>query len=169
MKDKQLMILSFVLPLVIAGAQTLLAAETDTFAEMVGHYERIRQALLQDTSDGVADHATAIEEIAEGLTQDLDAGRAGVEESKVSEVADLLPDLQQAAASLATAEGIDAAREALSQLTKPLVRYRALVEGDRPVVAYCPMANKAWLQPAGEIGNPYYGQSMAHCGEIVSE
>jgi hypothetical protein len=31
------------------------------------------------------------------------------------------------------------------------------------------MAQKVWLQPKGEIGNPYYGQSMARCGEFVSE
>jgi hypothetical protein len=31
------------------------------------------------------------------------------------------------------------------------------------------MAQQVWLQPKGEIGNPYYGQSMARCGEVVSE
>lgn len=169
MKSKKFIVLNIALSLVIAGAQNLQAVETDAFEELVDHYEQIRQALLHDVTEGVAEHAATIERVAEGLTQDLDAGRAGVEDSKVSEVADLLPDLQQAAAALAAAEGIDAAREALGQLTKPLVRYRELVEGERPVVAYCPMANKAWLQPAGELGNPYYGQSMARCGEIVSE
>ena len=49
-----------------------------------------------------------------------------------------------------------------------MVRYRAEVEGERPAVGYCPMAAKSWLQLDGEeIGNPYYGQSMASCGEVV--
>jgi hypothetical protein len=37
------------------------------------------------------------------------------------------------------------------------------------VVVYCAMAEKVWIQPKGEIGNPYYGQSMARCGEVVSK
>jgi hypothetical protein len=32
------------------------------------------------------------------------------------------------------------------------------------------MHKKSWLQPAGdEIGNPYAGQSMPKCGEVVSK
>ena len=52
-----------------------------------------------------------------------------------------------------------------------MVQYRAQVEGDElPVVMYCSMAKKSWLQLAGgEIGNPYYGQSMARCGEAVGQ
>ena len=58
--------------------------------------------------------------------------------------------------------------ERLAELTKPLVRWHELIEGPRPVVAYCPMYKRSWLQPSGdlEIGNPYGG--MPRCGEIVS-
>jgi hypothetical protein len=54
----------------------------------------------------------------------------------------------------------------MAELTKPLVRWHALLEGSRPVVAYCPMVKKAWLQPDGAIGNPY-APSMLGCGEVV--
>ena len=37
---------------------------------------------------------------------------------------------------------------------------------DRPVVVYCPMEKKAWLQPDEAIGNPYV-PSMLRCGEVV--
>ena len=44
-----------------------------------------------------------------------------------------------------------------------------LVKNPAPAVAFCSMAQKVWLQPSGEIGNPYYGQSMAWCGKFVSQ
>jgi hypothetical protein len=50
------------------------------------------------------------------------------------------------------------------------VQYRAKVSGDDlPVVMYCPMVKRSWLQPAGEVGNPYHGQKMANCGYVVGE
>ncbi len=36
-------------------------------------------------------------------------------------------------------------------------------------VVFCPMAKKAWIQPEGEIGNPYLGQEMPTCGEVVPD
>jgi hypothetical protein len=59
-------------------------------------------------------------------------------------------------------------RAAFGSLSKALVRYRQLVPDPAPVVVFCSMAQEVWLQPEGEIGNPYYGQSMARCGDVVS-
>ena len=67
---------------------------------------------------------------------------------------------------LAAAKDLDDARNALASLTKPLSRWQKLVNGPRPVVVYCPMEKKAWLQPDGPIGNPY-APSMLRCGEVV--
>lgn len=36
-------------------------------------------------------------------------------------------------------------------------------------VAYCPMADKHWLQPGDRIANPYYGASMLRCGGFVEQ
>jgi len=74
-----------------------------------------------------------------------------------------------AALRRAGAHDLAATRTAFGELSKPMVRYREMVSGDRPMVVYCPMAKKPWLQPKGEIGNPYFGQSMATCGTIVSK
>ena len=41
--------------------------------------------------------------------------------------------------------------------------------GKSTVVAWCSMSKKSWLQPAGEIGNPYYGKEMPRCGEVVGK
>jgi hypothetical protein len=50
-----------------------------------------------------------------------------------------------------------------------MVRWREMATGERPRVAYCPMAKKPWLQDSEEIANPYYGSKMLRCGEIVSK
>jgi hypothetical protein len=72
-----------------------------------------------------------------------------------------------AADLIAGAKTLDAARDGLYALSKPLVRWRqGVADGGRPAVAYCPMHKRSWLQPDGEIGNPYGG--MPRCGSIVS-
>jgi hypothetical protein len=32
--------------------------------------------------------------------------------------------------------------------------------------AYCPMAQKPWLQRGDTLANPYYGKAMPTCGEF---
>lgn len=61
------------------------------------------------------------------------------------------------------------ARAAMGELSKPLVRFREMATGEKPVVVYCSMEKKSWLQPEGEIGDPYLGQKMATCGQVVSK
>jgi hypothetical protein len=46
------------------------------------------------------------------------------------------------------------------------VKLRASTPGDRPAVAYCSMEKKSWLQPRGEITNPYVAAPMRACGEF---
>lgn len=138
------------------------------FAAIVHHYEAARLALLHDKTEGLGEHADEIKATAEQLAAKFSADQAGVPADKADAAKALLPEIAAAAGELAKAGDIAAARDAFYALSQPLVRYREMVAGDRPVVVYCPMAKKSWLQPEGEIGNPYYGQSMARCGEVVS-
>ena len=80
----------------------------------------------------------------------------------------LLPEVERAADRLAKARSLDAAREAFGELSRPMVRYREMATGERPLVVYCPMAKKPWLQESEEIANPYFGSKMPRCGQIVS-
>jgi len=139
------------------------------FGGVFEHYEAVRQALLHDHMDGVADHARHIRKAAEHLGEKFTANQAGVDSSKAAECRALLPDVEAAAKELEKADRLEAARGAFYALSKPLARWREMARGERPVVVYCAMAKKSWLQPEGEIGNPYYGQSMARCGEVVSK
>lgn len=150
----------------VAGAGA--ATGTTAFDTIADHYEAIRSALLNDSTDGVQGHAQAIERQVEALTAQFDAGKASVSADEAGECEQLLPEILAAARSLAATKEIVTARAAFGELSKPMVRYREMVKGQRPMVVFCPMAKKSWLQPEGEIGNPYFGQKMARCGEVVS-
>jgi hypothetical protein len=139
------------------------------FGEALTHYETIRVALLHDKLDDVKENARSIGKLASELGADFSAEGAGVAANHSDDCRALLPEVRDGAHKLAEATEIGPAREAFYALSKPLVRYRQMASGERPVVVYCSMAQKSWLQPAGEIGNPYYGQKMARCGEIVSK
>ena len=169
MKIRNVVMLGLAAMVLTAIAPVATADEGSAFETLNENYEAIRVALLHDHTKDVAKNARAIEDGATKLQHHFSASHAGVSEDGAAACQALLPEISKTAGRLAQASDIEAAREAFSELTKPMVRYREMVSGDRPVVVYCPMAKKAWLQPEGEIGNPYYGQSMARCGDVVSK
>ncbi|HEX9736229.1 MAG TPA: hypothetical protein VGG06_30065 [Thermoanaerobaculia bacterium] len=153
---------SSVLFVLILGLATAAGAGSSaTFDRIVQPYEEIRLLLLNDSNDGVAGHAARIRDAA----QTAAAGTAETEEARK-----LLEPIAGFAGDLAAGGEIQAQRDAFYELSKLLVQYRAKVSGDDlPVVMYCPMVKRSWLQPAGEVGNPYHGQKMANCGYVVGE
>jgi len=166
MKMKSLTLVAVAVAL--AAAAVPAHAADGAFATMTRHYETVRLALLNDTLDGVAESARAIEITARELAADFDPELAGVPAESAEDAAALLPDVAETAQALAAADDLKAARDALGELTKPLVRYQKLTGATDVLVAYCPMAKKAWLQKDDEtIGNPYYGQKMPGCGSFV--
>ncbi len=155
--------------LLALGIGSTRAAESSTFERMLTHYESIRQALLNDETEGVADHARHIEHLAHALEQDFSEETAGIRGDRADDLRALLPTLREAAGKLAESANITDARTSFGELSRAMVRYRQMTADPLPAVAFCSMARAVWLQPQGEIGNPYYGQSMARCGEFVSE
>ena len=145
------------------------AASADTFAAVLGPYEQVRQALVADDFAAVRKPAAALSAAVADLQRNLTATTAGVPAAKLADVEALLPAMREASAALAEAADLAAARDAFYDLSKPLVRWRQAA-GDGPAVVYCAMKQRSWLQPAdAEVGNPYYGQKMARCGEVVSK
>jgi len=142
------------------------ATDATTFQRMAADYEAVRLALVRDSLDGVADAARRMSDL---LRTDVDVQAAGVRAGEGDALRSVLPELRAATTALGRAATLEAARESFAALSAAMVRFRALVTDPGPVVAYCSMADRTWLQPEGEIGNPYYGQSMARCGEIVAE
>ena len=142
--------------------------QTDAFSQVVEHYEKAHLSLTQDSTAGVAQSGEHIVRLLTALEADFSAERAGIDPLSAASIRQLLPELKNAAKQLATASDLSQTREAFYALSKPLVRWRkAAASDDRPIVAYCSMTRRSWLQPQGEIANPYHGQSMLRCGEVV--
>lgn len=165
----KLAIMSLMLLLVGGMVATGSAEETNAFQEILAHYEAMRLSLVNDSRTDVAEHAGAIVDRIHELAGDFDAEAAGVPEEKSAECETLLPEVASASAALAETQSLDAARDALFELSKPLGRYRKLAGIEGTMVVVCPMAKKAWIQPHGEIGNPYLGQEMPTCGERIAD
>lgn len=119
----------------------------DFIADIVGPYLAIQGALVNDDLAPVPAAASLLQKGAAGL------GDAGA-------------SLVAAAAKAGEAKTLEAARAAFGDLSHALIAYadRAKQPIDGKVVAFCPMADKSWVQADGPIANPYYGQAMATCG-----
>ncbi len=69
---------------------------------------------------------------------------------------------------LASAKNIKEARAAFAAVSQDVIAYTKTVSGPKPVVLYCSMEKKSWLQPtASPVTNPYLDASMRACGEVV--
>lgn len=110
-------------------------------------YESVRQALLRADVKSVQSSARDLATAARSAKLEAVAAHAK---------------------TLATAPNIKDARAAFAKVSQEMISYRDGLSGKRPVVAYCSMEKKSWLQPsASPIANPYLGSSMRGCGEIV--
>jgi len=112
-------------------------------------YLRVQRALAADTIASIRGDARTI---------DIDAAALGADAASI----------RTAASRLGAAADLKTARAAFGALSEPLI---ALVRssGAMPpdlVVAYCPMAQKSWLQNGTQIQNPYYGKAMPGCGRV---
>ncbi|GAA5507897.1 efflux RND transporter periplasmic adaptor subunit [Novipirellula caenicola] len=71
---------------------------------------------------------------------------------------------------------IETAREAFRGVSHAMLRAAAVARGPQTATTlthyYCPMVPGGggdWMQPGGELVNPYWGSEMLHCGEVVGE
>lgn len=123
----------------------LLANETKIYSS----YETVRQALLRNAMGDVRKAAKDLATVARA--------------EKQKEVAAL-------ATTLSGTADLASARNSFAGLSDAMIRFRASDPDARPVVAYCPMAKKSWLQPErAAIGNPYLDGGMRTCGELVKD
>ena len=143
--------------------------QPSVFQGMVADYLAIQTALAQDTIEGVVGHARAIEKSASDLGNTFDLTTAGVEGKNSDALKKALPDLVLAASELSRAGNIKATRKSFGSLSDAMIAYRELATGDKPQVAYCPMAKQSWLQDGKKIANPYYASKMLRCGSIVEK
>ena len=107
------------------------------------HYERIRAALAQDTTKGIAGEASALAPLAAEVAGD---------------------GARRAAESVAQATSLTEARDRFGALSEALVP-RFLEAGLPGVQGFvCSMNQKRWVQRGSKADNPYMGKAMATCG-----
>lgn len=131
------------LALVVALVALPLFANPGLFSK----YEAVRQGLLKNSLAEVQKTATELAKDARAAKQNAVAAKAD---------------------TLAKAPNLKAAREAFSPLSDEMTKLRDGATGARPSVYHCPMVKKSWLQPKGEVGNPY-DPSMVKCGTLKAE
>lgn len=108
-------------------------------------YESVRQALLNNSLKDVQTSAAALATAAKDAKQ---------------------PAIAAKAESVAKLTNLDKARDAFAPLSDEMIKLRAATPANaRPVIGYCPMVKKSWLQPDGKVGNPYL-PDMSDCGEL---
>ena len=106
-------------------------------------YETVRQGLLKNSLQETQKSATRL--------------AADAKKADASEIA-------KAADAVAKSGDLKTAREAFGTLSDEMIKLRANAPGDRPAIAYCPMAKKSWLQSKKDaIANPYE-PAMKECG-----
>ena len=138
---------SLVVAMFVAGAMFI--AGSDEAQPLFPRYDAVRLALMNQSLPD-----------AKARAQDLATAARGEEQDAVASRAD----------ALAQAADLEHARHAFAELSDAMIAYRkAAKEEPRPVVAYCSMAKHSWLQPKGELGNPYFDASMRGCGEITEQ
>jgi HPt (histidine-containing phosphotransfer) domain-containing protein len=117
---------------------------------IVDPYLKIQTALADDSVDGVKANAGRIATAASAL---------GAPAMKID----------TAAVQLSSAGDLADARLKFGALSEAIDTYVTglklkMPEGVR--IAYCPMAQKPWLQEGSAIANPYYGKEMPTCGSF---
>ena len=138
------------LTIVAVGICAGVAAAADLPAALVNPYLQVQVKLAGDQFTGIPTDAQAIATAATTLGKDAEKIVAG-------------------AKKLAEAKDIAAARTAFGDVSQALADYAQKTKsgfGPDVKMAYCPMADKPWLQKDKDIRNPYYGASMLTCGSF---
>ena len=117
---------------------------------VVDPYLEIGTALASDRMDGVTANAGEIATAASALGAPAFT-------------------IDTAAAQLTAAADLGDARAKFGVLSEAIDAYMTnqhLTGPDGVRVAFCPMVQKPWLQPDGDLRNPYYGSQMLTCGSF---
>ena len=98
-----------------------------------------------------------------------DKGSEAVPKAKAFlELAKAHPDLKEESTDLVhlwtDSKGIQANMETVNKKLIEIVQKNKAEQGEKIIVAFCPMAPGRWLQTETTISNPYYGSQMLKCG-----
>ena len=141
MKTLRLIFASFV-----AAAVAALVARPAEPASLLPSYEKVSTALVADNLPAAREEARQLATEAAELHRD---------------------DLAIPARAVAEARDLAAARQSFKALSSQMVVIARKQRGF--FILHCPMADADWVQSTRQVANPYFGQSMASCGEVTEE
>jgi Cu(I)/Ag(I) efflux system membrane fusion protein len=122
---------------------------------IIDPYLEIQKVLADDSTASIKANAASIAAAATAL---------GAPAMKIDSAA-----LQLSAAAAAADPDIADVREKFGLLSEAIDAYMTGLKLTPPAgvhVAFCPMANKPWMQKGEALANPYYGKEMATCGTL---
>lgn len=138
-------------------------------SDLLKVYLDLKEALVDSNGEESSKLAGAFEDKMESMKQEQLPPRA----------ADFWEDsrhrISTAAGSISQTEDLQEQRQAFVSLSEEMIRVVKLFGpgAGELYVDYCPMANSDrgafWLSKSEEIRNPYYGEAMLTCGEIVTD
>jgi hypothetical protein len=138
------------------------AADFDTTMETIlAEYLTIQEALAADTIEGVESATHAIQKSA----KKLDPGDVSGEHAE--HYKNIPRDLLAACEQLLGAEDIGSSREAFKELSKPMSMWVTMARPEHTSIMYCPMHKAGWVQRGSKVANPYLGEEMGSCGQVV--
>jgi hypothetical protein len=118
---------------------------------MVDAYLRMQRALNADSLEAV---------VADSRIVSAEAGKLGAAGAAIHTPVRAIENARTLAAAQAAFRGVG---DAIMRHAKEAgARF-----DDDVKVAFCPMANKRWLQKGDAIQNPFYGKAMSDCGRII--
>ena len=149
-----------------ASGEMMMGIEGGPLQKALDAYLAVQAALASDGVDPVA--AQALAAAFDAAAEKAPAGDPHFWHSRSGEVG----AARQAAAALAAATELDAARIAFGQLSVPfasLVQQHGVPAGYDLARFTCGMAKGVpeggvWMQREGELRNPYFGAAMLSCG-----
>lgn len=133
------------------------------FTTVLSTYFGLKDALVESDVEAVRSEAREMLKGVESLrTENLGA----MEVTHINEMAQMLQAISEN-------EILENQREHFILLSKNMIAFTSNLDDlDAPVfVQHCPMANTDkgadWLSLSEEIRNPYYGDAMLTCGEVI--
>ncbi len=154
----------------------------DAAAQLSGNYSMMNRPADSDRSDfGAvpsqwAEIVDAYLDVKNRLVES-DFGKAAIAARKLSELLKNTESspLQGSVASIIAAKDLDAQRRHFGTLSDSLIAAVEIfgVKNGELFINHCPMAlgdkGAHWLSEFEEVKNPYYGESMLNCGDVVKK
>ena len=124
-------------------------------------YDAVRLALTADRLPAAKKEAAKLRTVAEA-----EAAWAKTATGRGPELVKPFTSVAAGAAKIERASSITDARKAFGESSEAMRAALKIAERDDFLVVFCPMVKLHWLQPKGEIHNPY-GAAMPNCGRVV--